>query len=196
MDLDGDQVMRLIYLTIWATVLLSYVLVSRAKGIGQALRHLVLWGLIFVGVAAGFGLWQDLQPRSGVMVTGEGAVELRAGRDGHFRLELDVNEVPVAFILDTGATELVLSQQDAARVGLNPQSLPYLGQARTANGLVRIARVTLDEVTLRHGELEFRDTRVPAFVNEGQLDTSLLGMTYLRNFARITIEGDRLRLER
>ena len=194
--MDADQTMRLIYLGVWGTVLVSYFLIARTQGIGQSLRQLLLWGLIFVGVAAGYGLWQDVTQQNDVVVTGEGAVVLRAGRNGHFNLGLEVNGTPVQFIIDTGASDLVLSQEDAARVGLDPQSLPYLGQARTANGIVGLARVTLNEVALLHEGLEIRDSNVPAFVNEGELDISLLGMGYLRRYARIAIEGDRLILER
>ena len=194
--MDSDQIMRLVYRGIWGTVLISYFLIARSQGIGQSLRQLVLWGLIFVGVAAGYGLWQDLRGANSVMVQGDGSVVLRAGRDGHFHLDLDVNGVPVDFIVDTGASDLVLSQEDASRVGFDPQALPYLGQARTANGVVGIARVSLDEVVLAHDGLEIRDTDVSAFVNEGELDVSLMGMGYLRRFARISIEGDRLTLER
>ena len=196
MELDSDQIMRLVYLGVWGTVLIGYFLIARTQGIGQSLRQLLLWGLIFVGVAAGYGLWQDISAQNQVSVTGDGAIVLRAGRDGHFHLGLDVNGTPVQFIVDTGASDLVLSREDAARVGLDPQSLPYLGTARTANGPVGIARVTLDDVVLASGGLNIHDRDVPAFVNEGQLDISLLGMGYLRRYARISIEGDTLRLER
>ena len=194
--MDGDQIARLFYLGIWGTVLISYVLIARRQNIGQSLRHLLLWGLLFVGVAAGYGLWQDIAGSNQVSVTGDGEIVLRAQRDGHFHLTLDVNSEPVRFIIDTGATDLVLSRADAARVGLDPDNLAYLGQARTANGIVGLARVTLDEVTLAHDDLVIRDSNVPAFVNEGQLDVSLLGMGYLRRYARISIEGERMILER
>ncbi len=196
MDFDGDQIARLVYLGIWGTVLVSYVLISRTQGLGQSLRHLMLWGLIFVGVAAGYALWQDISDSNRIAVTGDGALVLQADRSGHFNLTMAVNGTPTDFMLDTGATEIVLTQSDAARVGFDPQALSYLGQARTANGVVRTARVTLDEVVLGADDLEFRDTDVTAFVNEGALDVSLLGMAYLRRFARITIEGDRMILER
>lgn len=194
--MDGDQIARLLYLGLWGTVLISYVLIARRQNIGQSLRHALLWGLLFVGVAAGYGLWQDIAGSNQVSVTGEGEIVLRAQRDGHFHLTLHVNSQPVRFIIDTGATDLVLSRADAARVGLDPDNLAYLGQARTANGIVGLARVTLDEVTLAHDDLVIRDSNVPAFVNEGQLDVSLLGMGYLRRYARISIEGERMILER
>lgn len=194
--MDSDQIARMVYLGVWGTVLVSYFLIARQQNLGQTLRHALLWGLIFVGVAAGYGLWQDISQTNRVSVNGDGAIVLRAGRDGHFHLDLQVNSEPVRFIIDTGASDLVLSRADAERVGLAPDTLAYLGQARTANGIVGLARVSLDEVVLAHADLEIRDTQVPAFVNEGQLDISLLGMGYLRRYARISIEGDRLILER
>lgn len=191
-----DDMMQLVYLGVWGTVLVGYLLIARATNIGTTLRHAALWGLIFVGVAAAYGLWQNMQDSRGARVTGAGEIVLRAGNDRHFRLELQVNGTPVEFILDTGASDIVLAQADAARVGFDPSSLPYLGRARTANGVVGLARVTLDDVVLAEGGLEFRDTDVPAFVNEGVLDVSLLGMGYLSRYARIAIEGDRLILQR
>ncbi|TVP71944.1 MAG: TIGR02281 family clan AA aspartic protease [Rhodobacteraceae bacterium] len=196
MEFDGDQIARLVYLGIWGTVLISYMLISRAQRLGESLRHLVLWALIFVGVAAGYGLWQDVSAPARIAVSGDGALVLRADRSGHFNLTMAVNGTPTDFMLDTGATEIVLTQADAARAGFDPQALSYLGEARTANGIVRTARVTLDEVVLGADDLEFRDRDVIAYVNEGALDVSLLGMAYLRRFARITIEGDTLVLER
>lgn len=193
--MTSDDMMQLVYLGIWGAVLIGYFLTARATNIGTSLRHAVLWGLIFVGVAAGYGLWQNMTDR-GPSVTGAGEIVLRAGRDRHFKLDLQVNGSPVEFILDTGASDIVLSQADAARVGFDPDSLPYLGQARTANGVVGLARVELSEVVLAESGLEFRDSNVPAFVNEGALDVSLLGMGYLSRYARISIEGDRLILQR
>lgn len=188
--------MQMVYLGVWGVVLVGYLLIARTTSLGTTLRHAVLWGLIFVGVAAAYGLWQNMQDSNRVSVTGAGEIVLRAGTDRHFRLELLVNGTPVNFILDTGASDIVLAQADAARVGFDPSSLPYLGQARTANGVVGLARVTLNQVVLAEGGLEFRDSDVPAFVNEGELDVSLLGMGYLSRYARIAIEGDRLILQR
>ncbi|MFN4058537.1 MAG: TIGR02281 family clan AA aspartic protease [Roseinatronobacter sp.] len=194
--LDGDDIARLVYLTVLGTVLIGYLLASRAQGLGQTLRHAVLWGLLFVGVAAGYSLWQDVAGRTAPSVTGAGTITVPLGRDGHFHLTLEINGTPVRMVVDTGASNLVLSQADAARVGLDPARLPYLAQGRTANGVVGLARVVLRDVVLRAGDLEIRDRDVSAFVTDGAQDVSLLGMGYLRRFARISIEGDRLVLER
>ncbi|WP_372887870.1 TIGR02281 family clan AA aspartic protease, partial [Shimia sp.] len=92
----------------------------------------------------------------------------------------------------TGASEIVLSRADARRAGFDVDRLPYYGRAFTANGEVRTAPVTLRE--LRLGEMV--DTGVAASVNGGQLEQSLLGMSYLQRFSEIRISGGTLSLLR
>jgi aspartyl protease family protein len=103
-----------------------------------------------------------------------------------------VNGTPVDFVVDTGATDMVLSREDAARIGLDPGDLAYTGIASTANGQVRTARVRLDEVSLGG----ITDRGVTASVNAGEMSGSLLGMSYLHRFERIEIANGRLILER
>ena len=98
----------------------------------------------------------------------------------------------VDFVVDTGATDIVLTRADAARVGIDPATLRYDGRASTANGIVRSARVRLD--SFRLGGVLDRD--VTAVVNEGEMETSLLGMRYLQRFERLEIADNRLVLER
>ena len=100
--------------------------------------------------------------------------------------------MPVRFLVDTGASELVLSLADAARVGIDPASSAFVGRARTANGMVATAPVRLGRVEFGG----FSDSGVPASVGGGELDVSLLGMSYLDRFASIEIEGDRMTLRR
>ena len=105
---------------------------------------------------------------------------------------LQVNGTPVQFVVDTGATDIVLSQKDAERVGIETDSLPYLGTANTANGRVQTARVRLEEVALG----DIRDTNVAAVVNGGEMQGSLLGMAYLNRFAEVTFGGGKMILTR
>ncbi|MCC5971773.1 MAG: TIGR02281 family clan AA aspartic protease [Pararhodobacter sp.] len=196
--MHSDQIAQIIYLVLLGTVLASYALVAMRRQIGQFVRMLLLWGLLFTGVMAGWGLWQSMVlPSIAVQQAGEGAVELRRGRDGSFRLTLEISghegatPQPVNFVVDTGATDIVLTREDAQALGFRADDLAFLGTARTANGVVRTARVVLDQVVI--GDQEHR--RVPALVNEGELHVSLLGMAYLSRFSRIEMTRDRLRLE-
>ena len=87
---------------------------------------------------------------------------------------------------------MVLTLQDAERAGVELEDASFFGRANTANGQVRVAPVTLDAVTL--GEVTDRGVR--ASVNEGDMDASLLGMSYLQRFDRIEISNGKLVLVR
>jgi len=192
--MSSDQTADAIYLSLLGgALLLSYLLASRIN-ISKMLQQMGIWVLIFMGAIAVIGMWPEIQrtitPRQSV-VDGTTIVLPRA-RDGHYYLTLDINNVPVEFVVDTGASQVVLTQDDAKRIGLNPSSLSYLGTASTANGTVRTAAVRLDTVSLG----AITDTSVRAVVNDGQMFGSLLGMTYLSNFDSITIKDGQLILSR
>lgn len=97
------------------------------------------------------------------------------GSDGHFWAEGEVNGEPVRFLVDTGATAVALTPDDAERLGLDLKSLKFGQRVTTATGRSRAAPVTLD--TLSVGEARLQN--VSALVIEDGLDTSLLGMSYL-----------------
>lgn len=113
---------------------------------------------------------------------------LTAGAHGHFTVEAVVNGVSITFLLDTGASAIYLTPEDAARLGWTAQRLTYSERYATASGVVRAAPVTLR--SLRIGELEFYD--LPASVGEQPAAISLLGMSFLKRFARYEVRGDRL----
>ena len=100
--------------------------------------------------------------------------------------------MPLRFVVDTGATDLVLRQSDAVRAGLSPDQLAYTAQANTANGVVSLAPVRLDTVALG----PHRDENVRAVVNQAPMQMSLLGMGYLQRWGSITIANNTLTLTR
>ncbi|MDJ0825768.1 MAG: TIGR02281 family clan AA aspartic protease [Rhodobacter sp.] len=193
--MDSDDTGQLIYLVLLGCVVLSYFLISHRQSLGQMTRQAALWVLIFIGVIAGVGLWsdirQDVLPQQSVMA-GAGRVEVPRAFDGHYYLTLAVDGTPVQFVVDTGATDIVLSRQDAVRAGIDLNELIYSGMANTANGPVRTARVRIDELALG----QIKDRNVAVWVNEGEMNGSLLGMAYLQRYVRIEITDGTLVLER
>lgn len=189
-----DEFGRLIYLGLLLAAVGGYFLIELRRRPGRTLQQVSIWGLIFVGVMAGFGLWSDmrhdLMPRQSVLDGGR--IEVPMAPDGHFYLTAEVNGTPVRFVVDTGASDIVLTRRDAERAGLDTEALAFTGQARTANGTVATAPVRLD--TMELGPI--RDTRLRAVVNRGEMDESLLGMAYLSRFERVEFSRDRLVLER
>ncbi|WP_026198447.1 retropepsin-like aspartic protease family protein [Wenxinia marina] len=192
--MTGNDIAQVLYLGLLGAAIAGYYFASHRGNLGPTLRALMLWALIFVGVIAAYGMWSDIRGTvaPGQQLLADGRIEAPLGRDGHYHLTADVNGVPVKFVVDTGASEIVLSREDAARVGLDPATLDYWGAAQTANGMVRTAPVQLDEIRL--GPIV--DDGVAAVVNDGNLDFSLLGMGYLNRFAHIEISGGRLILTR
>ncbi len=191
--MDSETIGRLLYLVLLLAAVGGWVIVEYRKRMGEALRTAAAWGLIFIGVMAGYGLWNDLRtdiaPQQ--MISEAGSIEVPRAEDGHYYLTLDINGTPVQFLADTGATNMVLSDRDARRVGIDPEALVYIGTAQTANGTVRTARVELPSVALG----PYQDSDFAAWVNQGDMSDSLLGMEYLSLY-RVEIAEDRMILRR
>lgn len=181
---------NLTYLALLLAAVGGYVLASARKNLAKTAQQLLVWGFLFLGIIAVYGLWDDIRNEiAPFQTTGEsGAIEVPRSPDGHYYLTLAVNGAPIRFTVDTGASQIVLSQEDAARAGLDPDTLRYSQTAYTANGPVPTAPVILE--TLRLGDLAAAD--LMAVVNGGEMDSSLLGMTYLSRFNKIEIQQGRL----
>ena len=192
--MSTDQIMQLTYLVLLAAAIGGSAIVAGRSNMGKMAQQAAIWALIFVGVIGAYGLWEDVSgnvnPRQSIV--SDGVVAVPRSGDGHYYLTLEVNAEPIRFVIDTGASQVVLSQRDAARIGIDPASLTYSGMANTANGAVRTAPVLLEEVAL--GGMTDRNIR--AVVNAGAMDESLLGMTYLGRYARIEIANNELVLHR
>lgn len=189
------QTGNLIYLVVLGTALIVMFIVNNRQGIGATLRQMVTWGLIFLAVLAGYGLWEDVKRTvmpTQTVIASENRIVVPRSADGHFYLTLDINDRPVRFMVDTGASDLVLSRDDAVKAGLDPDDLTFFGRARTANGEVRTAPVTLDTVALG----PYVDRNIAASVNDGEMAGSLLGMRYLDRWSRMEMSGGELILTR
>ena len=192
--MDGDRIASLIYLGLLGAVLVTWFLIQNRQSMNRLLQQGALWALIFVGAVAAIGLWEDIRSAttSRATVAESGEITIPRAPDGHYYLTLGVNGSPIRFVVDTGATDLVLARKDAEAAGIDVEGAGFYREAATANGRVRVAPVTLSEVTI--GPLVDRD--VPASVNEGEMAGSLLGMSYLQRFGRIEIAGGKMILTR
>lgn len=186
---------RLIYLVLLGGAVLLWFFAQNRNSLGKVTQQALIWGLIFVGVIAGVGLWGDIRQtvQPGTALVSDGyTVELPRALDGHYYLTAKVNGAAVPFVVDTGASQIVLTKADAERAGLDTSELAYIGRANTANGEVRTAPVWLESIEFG----PVRDEGVSAVVNEGQMDQSLLGMDYLQRFSSIEIQSGKLILKR
>ncbi|RUT30954.1 TIGR02281 family clan AA aspartic protease [Arsenicitalea aurantiaca] len=177
-------------------------LFTRRQRFSEILGNLFLWLGIFSVALVSYAFRDELQmvagrvfselaPTAAVIDAERGTATFRSGRNGHFQLETSVNGAPVTMLFDTGASAVVLSIEDAEAAGIDTGGLRFDIPVQTANGTGRAANVVLE--TLEVGGI--RRDRVRAFVAEASaLDTSLLGMTFLRTLSRYAVSQNSLEL--
>lgn len=193
--MEENDFARLIYLSVLVVAILGSVLISRRGAYGKMFRQAGVWLLIFMGLVAIVASWQDIRQSgqtTSFQQSQDGAIIIPKEIDGHFHLTVTINDRPIEFLVDTGASDIVLTRKDAARVGFDPNRLDYWGMANTANGTVRLATIRLETVRLG----EFIDKNIRASVNKAPMEKSLLGMRYLSKFSAIEISNDQMILKR
>ena len=194
--MSGDSLASLGYLALLLLALGGAYLASHRQSVGKSLQMALVWGMIFMGCMAIYGLWGDISRdygRNSLPITQQdGAIALPRASDGHYYVTAEVNGTEIEFLVDTGASDIVLSRVDAARIGFDSDKLAFLGSARTANGVVPIAYGRLKTIRLGH----HLDQAVSVSINGGEMDKSLLGMSYLGRFGRIEMIQDQLILRR
>jgi aspartyl protease family protein len=190
----------LIYLAAFLVLLGGSVLVMFRRRFAQALIATLMWValalILVVGYAYRFELrnvadrvMAELLP--GHVITRGRTVEVARAFNGDFDVTAEINGARVSMVLDTGASSVVLSREDAKAAGLPLEVLAYTANIDTANGRTRAAPVVLDRIAI--GGLVERS--VEALVAQpGQLKTSLLGMSFLNRLQSWEVRGDRLLL--
>lgn len=184
---------------------------TRGTGLlGQTARNmgiLVVGSLLIVGAVGQFGKTGDAGPESAAQArqapepgpespvqqaarfgaTGDELI-VRAGPNGQFMVDAVVDGIEIRFLVDTGATRVVLTAEDAERLGYRLDGLDYSERYQTANGEILGAPVVLPE--LRIGDLEIEDVR--SSVIRAPLSTSLLGMTFLNRLESFEVRDEGL----
>ena len=162
---------------------------NHSTAAGQRLLWLAALGLV-IGLTALF--WALERPgRGGIVMQAGGEqamVVIRADRSGHYVARGEINGEPVRFLVDTGATDVALSESQARSLGL--EFGPRIALS-TAGGPSTGWMTRIDEV--RIGGLRRRDVR--ATITSAPMDSVLLGMSFLRHY-RLEQDGDELVIAR
>ena len=167
----------------------------------QAITAALLWVVVGLALVVAYSYRFELHDVADrvlvVLVPGHAvshgrSVEIGRGNGGDFAITAQINGARVAMVLDTGASSVVLTRDDAKAAGLPLEVLNYTVNIDTANGRARAAPVTLDRIAI--GGLVERS--VEALVAQpGQLKMSLLGMSFLNRLQSWQVSGDRLVLK-
>ncbi len=166
----------------------------------QALRHAALWLAMVVVLIGGYAFRPELTFVKNRMVSvllpgraidkGGGTVVItKNSQDDHFSIDGLINTQSTSFILDTGASTVVLTYDTAKRLGLLAGEESYTQIVSTANGLTKVAPIRIDE--LRISSLALQDVKA-SVARQGELDVNLLGMSFLSRLKSYSVESDQL----
>ncbi|MBT6094405.1 MAG: TIGR02281 family clan AA aspartic protease [Rhodospirillaceae bacterium] len=182
---------------LWLGLIGASLFLHRRMPLGHALRYATIWVALGAGLVLAYSFRHDAQnladrmvaellPHQG-RVVGD-SVEIRAGDHGHFVVEALVENVNLRFLVDTGASDVVLSPSDARRLGFKSEDLTFSKLYNTANGTVRGAPVRLGRISI--GAITIENVR--ASVNGAEMARSLLGMSFLNRLSGYEVRKDRL----
>ena len=169
-------------------VISSSLLFIRQVNLKQTARNVLLWAGIIGALALGFAYQEPLRDaalrlRSGLIPgypvqTGTGAMVISESEGGNYLVYGTVNGTRVRFLVDTGASDIVLSPADARRTGFDLGLLDFDHRYETANGVGKGALTKVNVLTV--GDAHFSDVAVS--VNQADMNASLLGMAFLKRF--------------
>lgn len=197
-SLSGSDYPNLIYLVILLVVLLSGLASRQELKFAKILKYGAIWSgvaLVAIVIYAYRYDFSDFKNRilgeispAKVRVNNEGELVINLAQDGHFYMDVKVNNVALRFMIDTGASDVVIGGKEAALLGINPRKLVFNRVYQTANGKSLGASIVFDEVEV--GGVKFRN--IAASVNSSEMGTPLLGMSFLRQFKKYEFYQDRL----
>jgi aspartyl protease family protein len=197
----------------WLVLLIGGVAVRFRSQPGSAIRALAAWALValvliwiyayrFEATEIGNRMLGVLLPSHGIVTEPSqqaanssfdsgGEVRFALNQYGHYQVAARVNGTYITFLVDTGASDVVLSPDDARRVGLAGGQLNFSDRVETANGVAYVASVTLNNLTV--GPIVING--MPAKINQSPMQYSLLGMRFLNRLHGWRVEGQTLILQ-
>ncbi len=198
--LEGQSEVRFVQLLAVLALVASGVVLSRRFTLKESMRNIAIWCGIAAVLAIGYA-YQDVlsdvgtrlraevlprepiqfDPRTLIVTESEGDEFVTTGK---------VNGVRVRFVVDTGASDIVLSPADATRASIDAATLVFSRPTETANGVGYGAPVTVSSLTV--GSIRLND--VDVVVNQMPMDSSLLGMAFLRRLKSFEVRGRKLYL--
>jgi aspartyl protease family protein len=187
-------------LVLW--LVLTGVRRAGAAGVVRVIGGAATWAVLIIGLTGVYAYRFELSDIAdrvmAELIPGEaqvgrgGEVIVNRRLGGEFVIPAKVNDLPVAFLFDTGASTVVLRAQDAAKVGVDAAGLDFDVSVVTANGAAMAAPTRLDKISV--GPIVMRDVRA-LVAKPGALSESLLGMSFLDRLQSYSVERGRLVLK-
>jgi aspartyl protease family protein len=176
----------------------SSLLVVREFNLKKTARNVLLWLAVGIVLIIGFSFRNELgdlalRLRSSLVPgyavqTGAHELTLSEGEGGHYEVYATVNGARIRFLIDTGATDIVLGPSDAKRLGFDLGSLTFDRPFGSANGIGHGASAEVDTLSVGN----FHLSHVPVSINSAEMGSSLLGMAFLKRLKSYSFSGGKL----
>ena len=196
--MQNDDLQQIIYLIILISVMIIGISSRREMTLKKIVKYSLIWlgvAFIFVALYAYRFEFSDFKNRisgeinpTSAQLNQQGQLVINISDDSHFYVKLLINKIPILFMIDTGASDIMLSINDANKIGINTRNLIFNRPYQTANGRSFGASIKLKEVEI--SGVKFKD--IYASVNQGDMGVALLGMSFLRRFSKYEFFQDRL----
>ena len=180
-----DDTGNLIYLAILCAILI-FSFFSWKNSLRKFIKFGLIWFIIFIFFIVVALVWENYRSEKSSLNIFDKDLErltLKTASDGHFYVTLSINNTPINFLIDTGATAMILSKKDGEKLGLNVDKLNFWQLAQTANGEILISPVVFDKVSL--GFKNFSNFK--AFISQKDIGKSLLGMSFLSRLKKLEL---------
>ncbi len=193
----GEEYIKAFYYIIWILFLSSFLFYNEKKEIIKSGKYLLIWLLIFSVIIAIYS-YKDIFLNNRVvssLIPGYGyksdnKLTYIKSKDNHFYINATVNNQNIKFMVDTGASSIILNKKDAVKIGIDLQNLTYDRAFSTANGVIYCATVKLPYLKIK--DLLLEDIYVA--INPSDSNISLLGMSFLQYFYKYEFNQDSLTL--
>jgi aspartyl protease family protein len=190
---------------IFSSIGLSFVIAgyfSSNISFKKLFKDFAAWVVIFIVIVTGYSFKNDLsfiynRVKSNIIpseaiIQSNHQVIISKSDNGHFMINANVNGTNIYFLLDTGATDVAISLEDAEAIGLDTSKLVFNQITETANGTNYFASVQLPYIKI--GSIEIRNVKA-GVVKSGLGSNSLLGMSFLSRLSGFEVKDDSIILK-
>lgn len=199
---DEDSYLEIVRLVAILAFVSSGLVFTRQIKFGEVARNIAVWTGLAAIILVGYTYRTELEDvfyrvggelvPSHAIATEDNGLVITASADGHFYVDGRANGQRIRFMVDTGASNITLSPEDASRIGINLGELQFIQRYQTANGIGWGAPYRLNSISI--GSIEFADTQVS--INQTDMGTSLLGMSFLERLGSFEFRDGKLYLRR
>jgi aspartyl protease family protein len=176
----------------------SSLLFIREINLRRTVRNVLIWTAVGGAILIAFSFQNEfkdlgLRLRSNLVPgypvqTGPREMAVSEGEGGSYHVFGTVNGTQIRFLIDTGATDIVLSPSDARRLGFDLESLKFDRPYGSANGIGHGAAAEVANLSV--GSIHF--SNVPVSINGAEMGSSLLGMAFLKRLKSYSFSGNKL----